>query len=498
MRIMSFPSLFLATLALGSFFTLSGMDSDIFKSTGKKRYTIGWRVFDKHGPIKYSDTVSDDKGFQLMFDLNLNKRELNAVEQIINGLKDDINDPIVRDMGENDYKFFYPIEWTVHFDTQFPLASSREPFEAFLKAGVPVNGYPDYSPLKDILLRLASDNITKEQASLLLEFLTILIQKGVSFDTKLPAHIGFGPDTSSCKDCRGYELLEQAKNSWNTKDIAKSYTINWHIIETDIKKVPAISTVQPQPTISSAATPTISTSSVASTPPSSASTTTTIPPQPNQPPKPTPPPGLQPVSTTPLGSTASTSAIAQPAAAPSVTPSTTSATTPIEAPIEHKPSTWLEDWCNNPTPLFAKKTICAAVFGTAALAVATKRAYNSWRTRKPVRMREDLKVTIKNNTGIDVTLTVGNNEGINSNIELASNATNWYGQTATVRMQDIKSMSFVTSSNKTPMPIKLEHYKTASQAEHADLEITLYATGRFARFWYGPYSYYAAWQLPAK
>jgi hypothetical protein len=106
-----------------------------------------------------------------------------------------------------------------------------------------------------------------------------------------------------------------------------------------------------------------------------------------------------------------------------------------------------------------------------------------------VQTRADLRITVKNDTGTDVNLIVRMLDGQTVIIPLDHDAT-W-----SATMKELAQLLILPAATPEAMNIiNLKQYKMAPKSAHADLEITLYATDRFAKWWYGPYSYYATWQ----
>gem|GEM_PF-3398313 len=230
----------LAIFVLGAFSALSGMDKKYFHAdgtfarTGKQRYAVGWRVPDERRQ------GGQQAGWQNSFNLVVVSKiiTLREAERVVrHEIGNDINNPMYAWVSARDCTYYYPIEAAIFYGTE-----NTAIFEALLNAGVPPNGYQDYSPLKDILLRLAFGGKNGTTPEMLFEFLKILIDRGASLDIQLPDHIGFGPDTSLCQGCTARQLLGQIKGAW------KNRTISWNIINQEFKKVPvpAISTSQPQ------------------------------------------------------------------------------------------------------------------------------------------------------------------------------------------------------------------------------------------------------------
>jgi hypothetical protein len=193
-------------------------NTKVFGLTGKQYYRKGWRVSD--GDPRSSAYAH----WQIRFNHAVNDRSTTAqgAERLVLTIGNDINSPVYTEVNNRQYTYYYPIEEVIRYTNNTTV------FSALLNH-VPVNGYPDYSPLKDILLRLArQEGATKPE--ILLQFLDILINKGVSLDIQLPDHIGFGPDTSACRQCTARAFLER-KGVWKNQQIRNA-------IGTKFDKVP--------------------------------------------------------------------------------------------------------------------------------------------------------------------------------------------------------------------------------------------------------------------
>jgi hypothetical protein len=156
-------------------------------------------------------------------------------------------------------------------------------------------------------------------------------------------------------------------------------------------------------------------------------------------------------------------------------------------------SSW-QQWCAQTTSPFAKKTICALVLGATAVAVGAKMAYKRWVARRSVDIRIDLKVTVKNNTGVNAWLTMHKQDG--TVIEASFNKT----ETRSEPVADITQLFIVLQDKvKTSLPINLKAYITRPQSLDADLEITLVPVTGWWQFWYrSPYRYDVTWQKITK
>jgi hypothetical protein len=411
----------------------SAATSKIFEPTGKEYYSPGWRVVEDRP--EYSLLKEEEKATFLRATFLSNPQQTEKFIQDNDTLF--TKEPwIITSATSRCGPFFfrYSIEEIIRF--QRPITS----FNALL-VNKPqfINGFPDYNPLKDILERL----INPEQLyniDLLKDYAESLIDFGIDLDTPFPAHTGYGPDTSSCNNCSARQYIALKKNQVRPMAVQAFNSIA-RLIDAKPPRQQAV--------------------------PAAAS------------PKQVQLTGL-PQAQLLTASTASTSQIPQ-----QQSPAITTPTAPAEQPR----SSW-QQWCAQTTSPFAKKTICAFVLGTAAAAIGAKMAYKRWVARRPVDIRIDLKLTVKNNIGTKVQITVRKSDDTETVIPLDNHGT-WSGS-----MIDIAKLSITPQDAAQPiLPINLTSYAVQRHAQDADLEITLVPVTGWWQFWYrSPYNYEAKWQ----
>jgi hypothetical protein len=453
-------------------------NKDMFKPTGKEKYSDGWR-----GPI-----FPTDEDVILPY-----------VQKFISGSNYDISDMLqkkVMDPNEpipvfftlRDQRWFeYPIEYMLKHGNH-----TKKSLEALLNSGVPVDGYQDYSPIRHVLELLTNGDSKEPGSKRRMEYLQALIDHGVKLKKQFPTHNGLSNDLAPHRHYTAHEYLEKTKNQWVDGAL-------W-------QKVKGIFDTAPQQSSLASPSP-ATTASNSTTTPIATITTTETPLLPKnieqQPSAPTPTsqikqsPAQQPAILD-LGSTASTppaSPLTQqtttpaPTSAPAAPTAITAPTAPATPTTAAQKTSW-QQWCAQTTSPFAKKTICAMVLGTATVAVGLKMAYKRWIARKPADIRTDLKVTVKNNTGVNVWLTMHKQDG--TVIEASFNK----NETRSEPVANITQLFIVLQDKvKTSLPINLKAYITRPQSLDSDLEITLVPVTGWWRLWYrSPYRYEAKWQ----
>jgi hypothetical protein len=185
------------TLALVSFPETHGMDRDIFKPTGKVRYSEGWR-----SDIDSQTLQRIYKTYQPDFDYALRSGDTQAIEDLVKkhgiSLIEPWVDPTPNASREHFYE--YPIEELLKNPTSYPASS----FETLLRLGMPVDGFPDYSPLKIILSKLISYSLKplgskynerrETDRTRLKEYLQILVNYGTNLKKPFPDHNGYSEE----------------------------------------------------------------------------------------------------------------------------------------------------------------------------------------------------------------------------------------------------------------------------------------------------------------
>jgi|GEM_PF-5770591 len=208
----------------------------VFIPTGKLQYATGWRV---GGP-------SGQQPYQNDFEAALRNGTLNTLVQKYGASL--ITDPWIN-VSNRTAIYVYPIEHVLSQITAYPISA----FTALLTF-TPINGFPDYSPLKTILSKLTGRWKTPQEMTRLTQCLQILVDHKVDLDLPLPEHNGLGKEYEPiCINCTAQEFLEQTKDKWDQA--------NWAEVKAIFDKGPrtsASTSSTTTPTISSATTTGIS------------------------------------------------------------------------------------------------------------------------------------------------------------------------------------------------------------------------------------------------
>lgn len=475
-----------------SFLAVQGMDNDIFERTGKEKYIPTWRVpLNKAG---YKE-MNSPQWFDLFRtaclasnnDFTDSKNPNLTINSVVDALGKDINTPLYQYKNGRDLKYYmYPIEALIWDRTNNTVL-----LEALLANGVPVNGYPDYSPIKDVLVRLAS-GIGNPTPSMLLQFLKILIKHKVSLDTKLPDHIGIEKqDTSLCCNCTAREFLNNPKVTWKDTAIKKQVEVLFTATLAPQPDSKMTVTQQPisgsskSPSINGQVSPAIQPSQSTSQPHSGVISEVGKPSLPSVDPNvptqtPTPALSNSKIANVPVRQLEPQATVTQqPTSGSSASPSINEQASSTIGPLE-----WFKRLA-----AFDCATMITGIIGLAALMAMVKMVWNRYsveKTESPAR----IVITNKSDTAIALGY-MGLHSDVMAGIVLKPGAL-WELDMNTIQLHLI-----ITShaSLKNPLAINLEQYKLSASQEKRSLHITIH-NNSWIQYWSTrvPYGYAVTWQ----